>query len=116
MNHTPSTQAIQERLRLLVCRHCAWAQPHDESIDRRTPRRCEKNCPLFQHVPHLKRTAELLDPSLRNRHVTLRNAICDMARRAVALAKKSPPQLARARSFNRRSDHIARVIGSLFRW
>jgi hypothetical protein len=38
MNHTPSTQAVQERLRLLVCRHCAWAKPRDGPIDRRTPR------------------------------------------------------------------------------
>lgn len=116
MNRAPSTQAIQERLRLLVCRHCGWAEALDASLDPTTPRSCEKTCPLFQQLPQLKRTAELLDPMLRNRHVVLRNSIREMAQKACANAGPSNAKRAGPRSFNRRKDHIAKAIGALFRW
>lgn len=115
MNRTPSSQAIQERLRLMVCSSCPWAGPKGVALGPQVPRTCEKKCPLFQQLPRLRQTAALLDPLLRSRHVVLLNSIGEIARQAGAKARRSGAKLARAHSFNRRKDEIARVIGTLFR-
>ncbi len=116
MNRAPSSQAIKERLRISICRQCPWAQPRDKTLGPETARSCEKTCPLFQQLPMLKQTAELVDPILRNRHVVLRDSIRRMAKEAWAKAGRCRGKRAQASSFAKRSEHIAKTIGNLFRW
>jgi len=116
MTRAPTIPSMEQRLRLAICPHCAWAKPAKKSGDVDAVRACEKNCPLFKQLPRIKQAADLLDPLLRNRHVVMRDVIRHIAREASAKAGKCPEKAGQAKSLGRRADRIAKAIGALFRW
>ena len=67
----PSPEIFKNEMRHRVCRVCPFRPPHTEALGPQIPRRCEAKCPLFLHLPMLRKIALLTDPMLRSRRWTL---------------------------------------------
>jgi hypothetical protein len=68
----PSTNLLERRMRLLICTRCASRPPHSEALGSEVARPCELTCPVFTHLPLLRKTALLCDPMLASRRDALR--------------------------------------------
>jgi hypothetical protein len=76
----PSLELLRHELRRRVCTRCHLRPPHSESLGPEVVRPCEVECPVFLHVPALRKTAALTDPMLGSRAQALRqrtDQICD---------------------------------------
>ena len=104
---SPTLRALQTQLRQSICRRCANAPRASRSLGPDVPRSCEKRCPLFGQLPRLKRTAELLDPTLRCRRLELEHLITQLAAQD---PKAATSPLVRYRK------RIAAAIDSLYGW
>lgn len=63
----PSIEAIKHELRRRVCPRCHLRPRHSESLGPEVVRPCELACPVFVHLPALRRTAVLRDPMVSSR-------------------------------------------------
>ena len=69
---TPSLDLARRVTRVRICSHCPRRTQGTDRLLSDEPRACELGCPLFDHLPHLKRLADLADPMLCSRQAVLR--------------------------------------------
>jgi hypothetical protein len=69
---TPSLEALKGEMRRRICTDCPHRPPHSEMLGPEAVRSCEQSCPLFSHLPMLRRIALLTDPMLRSRREMVR--------------------------------------------
>ena len=58
----PSIDLLKHELRARVCTHCHVRPPHSESLGPEVVRPCELSCPVFVHLPAMRKVAVLRDP------------------------------------------------------
>jgi hypothetical protein len=82
--HPPSLDVLRHEMRRHVCARCRWRPRHTGGVGPEVVRPCEESCPVFLHLPRLRRVAVLTDPMLRDR--------ADALRRAIGSVCESPPR------------------------
>src|SRR5688500_7818520 len=75
LTHPPSLDLLRHEMRRHVCARCRWRPRHADGVGPEVVRPCEESCPVFLHLPRLRRVAVLTDPMLRDRADALRRAI-----------------------------------------
>ena len=75
LRHIPSLEQLQREMRERVCAHCHLRPPHSEMLGCEAVRPCEIDCPLFVHLPLLRKTALSIDPMLGSRRKALQDRI-----------------------------------------
>ncbi len=94
---TPSLELLHHEIRRRVCAHCYRRPPHSESLGPEVVRPCELTCPVFVHLPMLRKTAVLLDPMLGSRREAMKHRIAEvlsnerLIENAVPIAPRSQP-------------------------
>ena len=83
---TPSLDLLHHEIRRRVCAHCYRRPPHSESLGPEVVRSCELTCPVFVHLPMLRKTAMLLDPMLGSRREAMKHRIAEV------LSNESPTE------------------------
>ena len=76
--NTPSLEAFAREMRQRICMQCSQRPPHSEMLGPEVVRSCEQSCPLFSHLPMLRKIALLTDPMLRSRRETVRQWVARM--------------------------------------
>jgi hypothetical protein len=74
----PSIGAIKHELRRRVCPRCHLRPRHSESLGPEVVRPCERACPVFVHLPALRRTAVSRDPMISSRAGAIGQKIDDL--------------------------------------
>jgi hypothetical protein len=67
----PSIELLKHVLRARVCTLCHLRPPHSESLGPEVVRPCELACPVFVHLPALRKLAILRDPMIGSRAAAL---------------------------------------------
>lgn len=65
--HPPSLDVLRHELRRRICTKCAARPCQSEILGPEVVRPCEIDCPIFVHLPRLRRAAMCLDPMLTDR-------------------------------------------------
>ena len=68
---TPSLDLVRRVTRVRICANCPRRTPGTDRLLSDVPRPCERGCPLFDHLPQLKRLAGAADPMLGSRQGVL---------------------------------------------
>src|SRR5689334_20577741 len=71
----PSLEAVKHEVRRRICATCRRRSADVARRNANSPRSCEATCPVFAHLPMLRKTALLIDPMLRSRKEVLRGRI-----------------------------------------
>jgi hypothetical protein len=75
LRRMPSLDTLRHEVRRRVCVHCYRRPWHSESLGPEVIRPCEPTCPVFVHLPMLRKTAMTLDPMLSCRQAAVRHRI-----------------------------------------
>jgi hypothetical protein len=76
----PPLETFRTEMRRRVCARCHLRPLHSESLGPEAVRPCEQSCPLFVHLPLLRKVAVLADPMIHPRRDAVRQWIaqaCD---------------------------------------
>jgi hypothetical protein len=71
----PTLETLQHEMRRRVCMHCHLRPRHSEGFGPEAVRSCEMTCPVFVHLPMLRKTTIQLDPMLGSRRTALEHKI-----------------------------------------
>lgn len=68
---SPNLDLVRRVTRVRICANCPRRTPDTDRLLSDVPRPCERGCPLFEHLPQLKRLADAADPMLGSRQGVL---------------------------------------------
>src|SRR3982751_6404772 len=68
----PPLETFRTEMRRRVCAQCHRRPRHSEALGPEVVRPCEQSCPLFVHLPVLRRVAVCADPMLNPRRDAVR--------------------------------------------
>ena len=71
----PTLETFRTEMRRRVCPKCHLRPRHSESLGPEAVRPCEQSCPLFVHLPMLRKVAILADPMIHPRREAVRQWI-----------------------------------------
>jgi hypothetical protein len=69
---SPTLDLARRVARVRICANCPRRTPGTDRLLSDEARTCEHDCPLFVHLPQLKRLAAAADPMLGDRQSVLR--------------------------------------------
>jgi hypothetical protein len=71
----PKLETLEHEMRRRVCMHCHLRPRHSEMFGPEAVRPCELTCPVFVHLPMLRKIAVQLDPMLGSRRKALTHRV-----------------------------------------
>jgi hypothetical protein len=75
LRNIPSLDQLRHEIRRRICSQCYRRPPHSESLGPEVVRPCELSCPVFVHLPTLRKIAVLRDPMLASRRDAVEHRI-----------------------------------------
>lgn len=114
LTRMPSLELLRHNLRVAICPQCFRRPEQGKETDVATAEPCERTCPVFTELPHLKAMAERLDPMIKPVDEQLHQEIVALCHRRLA-AQGSYKGAFRNFPLHRYARRISREIGRQYR-